>query len=83
MFICLFDYEFFIYSLSVSIAESFPKITQKKCARHIYAILFFKKKGYHELESIIGICDSFKSYTNLNYCSHIKDTGDINSGAVN
>jgi len=44
---------------------------------------FFFFKGYHELESIIGICDSFKSYTNLNYYSHMKDTGDINSGAVN
>jgi hypothetical protein len=44
---------------------------------------FFFFKGYHELESIIGICDSFKSYTNLNYYSHMKDTGDSNSGAVN
>jgi len=43
----------------------------------------FFLKGYHELESTIRVCDSFKSYTNLNYCSYMKDIGDINSGAVN
>jgi len=72
---------FFLQSVPKSVIDIFLQATHRYYLRNIYANL--KKKGHHGLELKIGFWCVSKSYTNLNYYNYMRDTRDVDIGALN